>query len=376
MRDAEARALRAVLVDVFGRSLDDALSDDEFNRIALRIFAYQYAHNSPYAKFCDRRERTPTSVDHWTKIPAVPTAAFKEVPLVTVPPAQAEATFRTSGTTQGTEKRGIHYIPDVSIYHFSLIPNFAACVLADGAELRMLSLVPPGRDLPDSSLAHMVGVLLDRLGSPGSGYYATAAYGIDDARFSGALAAAQADSVPVCILGTSFAFVHWLDRTGARGEAYALPEGSRLMDTGGYKGRSREVAESELRAMYQEILAIPESHCVNEYGMTEMCSQFYDSSLRDAVKGRDNPRRKLVPPWVRTRVVHPETLAPLADGDTGLLQHFDLANFGSVIAVQTEDLGVAMDDGFILLGRASGATPRGCSIAMDMLLEAVESRRR
>ena len=376
MRDAEGRALRTVLVDLFSLSLDESPADDEFNRVALRIFAYQYAHNAPYAKFCDRRERTPHDVQHWTDIPAVPTAAFKEVPLVTVAPSQAEATFRTSGTTHGNEKRGIHYIPDVSLYHFALIPNFAACMLPDGAELRMLSLVPPGGDLPDSSLSHMVGVVLDRLGAPGSGHYATAAYGIDDARFSGALAAAVEDSVPVCILGTSFAFVHWLDRAAARDEAYALPDGSRLMDTGGYKGRSREVAETELRDMYQRVLGIPATHCINEYGMTEMCSQFYDSSLRDAVKGRDRPRRKLVPPWVRTRVVHPETLEPVAGGDTGLLQHFDLANVGSVIAVQTEDLGTALDDGFVLLGRASGATPRGCSIAMDLLLEAVESRRR
>jgi hypothetical protein len=110
--------------------------------------------------------------------------------------------------------------------------------------------------------------------------------------------------------------------------------------------------------------------------MTEMCSQFYDSSLRDEVKGRVRARRKLVPPWVRTRVVHPETLEPVPAGEVGLLQHFDLANIGSVVAVQTEDLGSAADDGFFLLGRATGATPRGCSIAMDLLLEAVEARRR
>jgi hypothetical protein len=79
-----------------------------------------------------------------------------------------------------------------------------------------------------------------------------------------------------------------------------------------------------------------------------------------------------VPPWVRTRVVDPESLEPAAAGPAGLLQHFDLANVGSVMAIQTEDLGVAVDDGFRLLGRAPGATPRGCSIAMDLLLEAVD----
>jgi hypothetical protein len=149
------------------------------------------------------------------------------------------------------------------------------------------------------------------------------------------------------------------------------------MDTGGYKGRSREVAEDELRRLYHELLGIPLTHCVNEYGMTEMCSQFYDSSLRDHVRGRERDRRKIVPPWVRTRVVDPETLLPVAEGTTGLLQHFDLANVNSVMAIQTEDLGFAAgDDGFQLLGRVPGASPRGCSIAMDLLLEAVETQRR
>jgi hypothetical protein len=148
------------------------------------------------------------------------------------------------------------------------------------------------------------------------------------------------------------------------------------MDTGGYKGRSREVDEESMRTLYDEHLGIPADHCVNEYGMTEMCSQFYDSSLRDATRGRDRARHKLVPPWVRTRVVDPETLKPVPAGETGLLQHFDLANAGSVMAIQTEDLGVAVEDGFRLLGRAPGATPRGCSIAMDILLEAVQEQRR
>jgi hypothetical protein len=147
------------------------------------------------------------------------------------------------------------------------------------------------------------------------------------------------------------------------------------MDTGGFKGRSREVGHDELRATYLDLLGIPPTHCVNEYGMTELCSQFYDASLRDAViRRRLGPDRKIAPPWVRTTVVDPETLAPLPDGETGLLRHTDLANIGSVIAIQTEDVGVIVDGGFRVLGRAAGAQPRGCSIAMDVMLEAVRGR--
>jgi hypothetical protein len=375
VRDAEGRAIRSLLTDLFGHPPDEPVADDVFNAAALRVFRYQYSRNSAYAAFARRRGCTPEAVRDWTEIPAVPTAAFKEVPLVAGDAGDAEAVFRTSGTTHGEEKRGTHYLLDVGIYHFALIPTFAACVLPDGAELLMASLVPPSTDMPGSSLSHMVSVVVDRLGAPGSGFYATAAAGIDHERLGRTLALAQRDQMPVCLLGTSFAFVHWLDDLAARGDSFTLPAGSRIMDTGGYKGRSREIAEDELRGLYSRLLGVPAEYCVNEYGMTELCSQFYDSALRDHVRGRAAPRRKLVPPWVRTRVVDPESLQPLAAGQTGLLQHFDLANAFSVAAVQTEDLGVLVDDGFALLGRAPGAVPRGCSIAMDMLLDAVRDRR-
>jgi hypothetical protein len=375
VRDAEGRAIRSLLNDLFGHPPDEPVADDVFNAAALRVFRYQYSRNPAYAAFADRRERTPSSISHWTGIPAVPTAAFKEVPLVAGDAGDAEAVFRTSGTTHGEEKRGTHYLLDVGIYHFALIPTFTACVLPDGAELLMASLIPPSTDIPGSSLSHMVSVLVDRLGAPGSGFYATAATGIDHVRLGRTLTQAQREQVPVCILGTSFAFVHWLDDLAASGDSFSLPAGSRIMDTGGYKGRSREIAEDELRGLYSRLLGVPAEYCVNEYGMTELCSQFYDSALRDHVRGRAAPRRKLVPPWVRTRVVDPESLEPLTAGQVGLLQHFDLANAFSVAAVQTEDLGILVDDGFVLLGRASGAVPRGCSIAMDLLLDAVRHRR-
>jgi hypothetical protein len=375
VRDAEGRAIRSLLTDLFGHPPDEPVADDVFNAAALRVFRYQYSRNSAYAAFADRRERTPASISHWTEIPAVPTAAFKEVPLVAGDAGDAEAVFRTSGTTHGEEKRGTHYLLDVGTYHSALIPTFAACVLPDDAELLMVSLIPSAKDTPGSSLSHMVSVLVDRLGAPGSRFYATAAAGIDHVRLSRTLVQAQRDQLPVCILGTSFAFVHWLDAVAASGDSFALPAGSRVMDTGGYKGRSREIDEDELRGLYSRLLGVPAEHCVNEYGMTELCSQFYDSALRDHVRGRAAPRRKLVPPWVRTRVVDPESLEPLAAGQTGLLQHLDLANAFSVAAVQTEDLGVLVDGGFALLGRAPGAVPRGCSIATDLLLDAVRHRR-
>lgn len=376
MRDVDGVALRATLADLFTTPFDAPVEDDTFNDVALRVFAYQYERNAPYAAYCDRRGRTPVTVAHWTHVPAVPTAAFKEVTLATGAPAGAEAVFRTSGTTRGPEKRGVHYVMDVSLYHLSLIPNFAACVLPDGAQPLMVSLMPPAREMPDSSLAHMIDVVMERLGAEGSVHCASVEHGLDTARLARTLRDAESTGAPVCLLGTSFAYVRWLDELSAGGERFRLPAGSRLMDTGGYKGHGREVDEFSLRALYAELLGVPETHCVNEYGMTEMLSQFYDSTLRDAVVGRERDRRKIGPPWVRTRIVDPESLEPVAAGQSGLLQHFDVANAGSVMAIQTEDVAVAADAGFHLLGRAAGATPRGCSIAMDLLLDAADSRRR
>ncbi|HWV57222.1 MAG TPA: hypothetical protein VNZ57_07100 [Longimicrobiales bacterium] len=391
MLDRAGTLLRGELLERFRAGVDSPIAEDEFNRLALRVFDYQYERNRPYAAYCDRRDRTPASVTHWSQIPAVPTAAFKEVTLVCGKPEDAEAVFRTSGTTRGPERRGRHYVLDLTLYHGSLLPTFAAYVLPDGAELPILSLVPSAAEIPDSSLSHMISVVMDRLGSPKSGYFATVEAGLDIDRLHAALRTHEEAGTPVCIVGTSLAFVHWTDHLLAAGTRFSLAPGSRLMDTGGYKGAAREWSAAEMHERYRTLLGIGPVACVNEYGMTELFSQAYDVALRERVKslgeawaispaGDDaagvSPRVKRAPPWVRTTVVDPDTLEPVPPGAVGLLRHLDLANLGSVACVQTEDLGRALDDGgFELLGRVAGAAPRGCSIAMDLLLEAAHERR-
>ncbi|MGH2607979.1 MAG: hypothetical protein ACRDHF_02720, partial [Tepidiformaceae bacterium] len=375
MLDAAGRELSTRLLDWFQRPVTEAPRDDVFNDLALDVFRYQFDRIPALGAFWGRRGRDPGSVRHWSQIPAVPTAAFRELPLAAGDPAQAEAVFRTSGTTAEGTRRGTHYLMDLSIYHAALLPNFAARLLPDGSTLPMFALVPPAAELPDSSLAHMLQVVIDHLGGPGSAHYVHAASGLDRAGLTKALRSAELRRSPVCLLGTSFSFVHWTDHLRETGEHFDLPEGSRLMDTGGFKGRSRTVPESELRHAYLELMGIHPDFCINEYGMTELCSQAYETSLEERLGGAlVGPRRKKWPPWARTRAVDPDTLEPLPNGETGLLQHFDLANLGSVVAVQTEDLGVCVEDGFIVLGRAGTATPRGCSIAMDELLHAARDR--
>ena len=367
--DAEGSALRERLLETFRTPAVTPLDETTFDSLARDIFAWQLERNRPLAAYCARRDISAASIRHWSGIPPIPTAAFKEVALVTGHPADAQAVFRTSGTTRGGEKRGAHYVLDLALYDAALLPVFEAWLLPDGVRPRMLSLIPRAADMPDSSLAHMISTVIDALGGPGSGWFASVDGGLDHDALSSTVRHAAAAAEPLCLLGTSLSFVHWMAALRERGERHTLPPGSRLMDTGGTKGRSRSVTAESLRADYASLLGIPPEACINEYGMTEMMSQFYDSTLRDP----GGPRRKTPPPWVRTRVVDPITLQPLAAREPGLLQHFDLANMGSVIAVQTEDLGIIAEDGFEVLGRATGAQPRGCSIAMDDLLSATRA---
>jgi hypothetical protein len=376
MTNETAATLRGRIAQVFSRDVDTPLHDLEFDALARDVFAFQFEYNTPYAAYCTRRGLTPHRIAHWTEIPPVPTGAFKEVVLVSGNPEDVQRVFRTSGTTRGQERRGAHHILDLELYHQALLPMFSAYVLPDGARLPFVSLIPYAAQVLDSSLAEMITVTALRLGAPSSRSYLDPKHGVLEGALEQALNQRIEDQEPILLVGTSFAFVHWLDTLHERSLTFRLPEGSRLLDTGGFKGKSRYVGAPELRAAYQERLGIAPEFCVNEYGMTELCSQFYDSVLRNHVLRRTLPSRraKRGPPWVRTRVVHPETLQPVPDGEVGLLQHFDLANLGSVLAVQTEDLGRMSEEGFETLGRVEGALPRGCSIAVDLLLDALRAQ--
>jgi hypothetical protein len=136
------------------------------------------------------------------------------------------------------------------------------------------------------------------------------------------------------------------------------------METGGFKGRGREWERDDLHRAIADRLGAARDHVVNQYGMTELGSQFYDSVL---ARPRE-PRRKLGPPWARVLLRDPETGVEVGDGEVGVVHVLDLANTGSVIAIQTADLARRIGDGFDVLGRAPGAEERGCSIAADAML--------
>lgn len=354
-------ALRERLLHVIRRGADHVIEDAEFDELALAVFSYQHGANPIYRAFCQSRGASPDTIDSWLDIPAVPTDAFKATALVAGDPAHAKAVFRTSGTTAGRERRGSHYFMDLSLYDAALRKGFEAAVLSDGARLPILSLVPQAHEQPDSSLSHMISGVVAEFGA-GGGWYVSAVEGIDLPQLLAALGEAERVDRPVLLVGTSLAFVHLFDELERNGTSYGLPEGSRAMDTGGFKGIGREVAREDVLARFARNLGIPADRVVNEYGMTEMSSQLYATGA-GAYRG---------PGWMRTRAADPETLAPLRDGETGILRHWDLANLDSVAVLQTADLGRTTAAGIELMGRAPAAEARGCSIAMDELLSAVK----
>lgn len=295
----------------------------DFESLALEVFDFQRAHNSVYRAYCDRHP----PVRHWKQIPAVPTSAFKDFEITCFPVGEAVAEFHTSGTTTG--QPGRHFFKTLELYDAASRPNFHAHLLP--GDLSLLSLVP---DSPRSSLVHMIRAL--------GGVFADS---LEEVRR------------PVCVLGTAFHFLNLFDH----GLRLQLPVGSRVMETGGFKGRSREVSKRELYRLIEEHLGIPASHVVNEYGMTELSTQFYDRTLR---MGQPS-NVKDVPPWARVLIIDPRTGQEAPWGERGLIRVFDLANLWSAMCIQTEDIGVAHPEGFEILGRLAGAEVRGCSLGAE-----------
>ncbi len=338
----------------------------DFNALALQVFAYQFEHNLPYQHFCSARSHTPDTVTRWQDIPAVPTVAFKELDLTCGPP---EKIFRTSGTTRGQEKRGRHLVPDLQLYHASALAHFSACLLPDNRRLPMLALIPTPDMRPDSSLTQMTEWVMAACGVEENAYFIDTA-GIHLDAFTDAVAQVQKEGTPVCILAITSALVAFFDHCEAAGQQFTLPGGSRIMDTGGNKGKGRMISRNGFLQSCWKYLKVAGYYCVNEYGMTEMASQFYDNVLYNRFRRSNEPRYKIGPAWTRTLVVDPETLQEVPRGQTGILRHFDLANVGSVMAIQTDDLGYTVGDGFEIVGRVPGAEARGCALALDEFLVA------
>ena len=378
------RELRAM----FAQGPAAPVNDAAFGALALRVFAAQYEALEAYRTYCQRRGALPQRLRHWSEIPAVPAQAFRDVRLwCDDDGAEPAAVFRTSGTTSPADdgiRPGEHYMSaaGLALYDASLLPMFRAFVLPElkpgqRSPLHPLVLGPPPVEAPHSSLWHMVDVAGRALFEVPPRWFLPAD-GLDVAGFEAALKGGHA----VCVIATDLALDGWLTGAEARAFGVKLPKGSRVLHTGGPKGRRRALTLESLYARIAHTLGVPASQCIGEYGMTELASQFYDDTLLASALSPSSaalPRLKHGPPWARALVVDVQTLDPVPPGTPGLLKFVDLANLGSVLAIQTEDRAIAATDEelgvvpaagrpFRLLGRAQGSEPRGCSLDAEAAL--------
>ena len=216
-----AEGLERRILQVIRAGARAQLPDAAFNRLALDVFAFQYGANEPYRRFCDLRGQTPRTVSDWREAPAVPAAAFKEVALSCFPSEQAALYFTTSGTTRG-ERQGTHYLLTAHLYNASLLAQFETALLPDGTRLPAYVLAQSPNDLPHSSLSHMFGEI-ERRFAMDSTYYVDEK-GLDFAALDRDLALAEAEGNPIMLLGTAFAFVHFLDYCREQGRSFLVAE--------------------------------------------------------------------------------------------------------------------------------------------------------
>ncbi|MFB6350659.1 MAG: hypothetical protein ABEN55_06405 [Bradymonadaceae bacterium] len=345
-------------------------SDRRFDRLARAVFRHQFAENAPYRDFCKRRGVDPSSLSSYRQIPAVATEVFKRTDLTCGGPT--ERVFRTSGTTTGD--RGRHLFRTLALYRRAIHPPFRRFCNPEATTRRMGVVAPAPDQLPDSSLSFMLGELVDRWGDAKSDFFAradeTGDLQFDFDGLADFLETAVDEETAVLLFGTVFGFAEFFDATDAD---WQLPTGSRVVETGGFKGRTEELTKSDLYDQFVDRLGIARRRCLSEYSMTELSSQAYTATLvrESAAARRPEERGFYPPPWARIEIVDPETLELTEETDrTGLIRWYDLANVGSVCAVQTADLGYRTREGSVVHeGRAREAPLRGCSLTAEEITD-------
>ena len=375
-------------------------AESEFNALARDVFHCQASQNAVYGAWLRSRSFLIDSVETWADIPCLPISAFKAGACTCLAEADRRHCFLSSGTTR-PELRSRHFHSDESLetYEASVLPWFQAHYLPDFASWRgrlfggpleppdFLFLTPSAAQSPTSSLARMWSFIQKEF-APISSTFAGMVTPEGSWRLNPALAKRSLDQAvdflrPVNLLGTALSFVELLEWMRSQDLVYKLPEGSRALETGGYKGRQVHITKAELYEELAQRLGLSPEAIVGEYGMSELSSQAYDlaaaASMGDPITtgggpgseafGPTQPDRRShrqrafqFPPWVRTRVISPEHGGPAAAGEVGILQVLDLANVFSAAAIQTEDLARETGQGFELMGRAAQAEDRGCSL--------------
>jgi phenylacetate-coenzyme A ligase PaaK-like adenylate-forming protein len=313
----------------------------EFSELALEIFNYQYSKNAIYHEYINNLGKTPGDINSLTQIPFLPVEFFRNKRIVTGD-LPVEVIFESSGTTGVAP--GKHFISDLSLYEKSFLKSFQL-FYGDPEEYFIAALLPSYIERESSSLVYMAESLIKRSRHPLSGFYKD-----NNDELIKAIIRVKDEKQKIMLLGVSFALIDL-----AENQASDL-SGIVVMETGGMKGRRKELIRSELHAILKEKLNLSSIH--SEYGMTELLSQAYS-------KGEG---KYYCPPWMKVflRDPHDPLDTSAETGLTGGLNIVDLANINSCSFIATSDLGRLHEDGgFEVLGRFDNSDMRGCNLLAE-----------
>ena len=312
-------------------------TSDDFKQIALAVFKHQFKNNKVYRSFCDLLYIHPSSVSEVEEIPFLPIQFFKSRKVLSSID-EIDNVFTSSGTTGSIKSK--HFVTDINLYKESYLKGFAH-FYGNIEEYVVLALLPNYLERKGSSLVFMVDDLIKKSKNPESGFYLN---NIEE--LAKKLIQLDKKGQKVLLIGVSFALLDLIEM-----QQFNL-ENTIIMETGGMKGRRKELVREELHQLLQNGFGVSEIH--SEYGMTELLSQGYS-------KGNGVFE---TPPWMKILTRDTEDALTIQQvGKTGGVNVIDLANYNSCSFIATQDLGkVHNNETFEIIGRFDNSDIRGCNL--------------
>ncbi|MCQ2249731.1 MAG: acyltransferase [Bacteroidales bacterium] len=323
----------------FEKRIFEIATCGDFNEVAVQLFQYQYDNNDVYRRYVDFLGVDRAGVGSVEQIPFMPVEFFKNFTVKTTCFDEA-LTFTSSGTTGANTSR--HYVKDPDIYYRSLLEGFEQ-FYGSIRQYHVLALLPAYLERTGSSLVTMVEKFMEASGNGTDGFYL---YDFEamSRRIDHLM---EASAKKILLIGVTFALLDFAEK-------HQQKYGNRviIMETGGMKGRRKELVRDEVHQILCNGLGVSRIH--SEYGMTELLSQAYSDGLG------------LYRETSTMRILIRDTTDPLryvAPGVTGGINVVDLANIYSCAFVETKDLGIKYLDGtFKVLGRFDNSDTRGCNL--------------
>lgn len=315
----------------------DVSNESQFNELALEIFQFQFTNNPIYRTWCENLKRTPANVKTLNEVPFLPVEFFKNFSIKSWQ-GDPIITFSSSGTTGQITSQ--HHVGDTYIYEQSLMKGFQL-KYGKPSDWIIIGLLPAYLERPGSSLVYMTEILIRESGQKESGFYLN-----NYEELAQLLKRLKEENSKVWLIGVSFAL---LDMAEKQPEAWGNLV---VVETGGMKGRRKEMIRTDLHETIRSNWQIPRLH--SEYGMTELFSQGWMSD-----SGRFH-----TPPWMKVMIRETDDPFSYAEnGKTGGINVVDLANLDSCAFISTSDLGKKFDDEtFDVLGRFDHSDVRGCNL--------------